>query len=315
VREDTKRAFPGLFHAFGPIGFRLPGNGARAAARIAPVTTLLRSAALQLRVAKRLAPRRGATLAERLGRLDDRLVFVVGSPRSGTTFLAGAIGSLPGFVDLGEVAPLKAAVPGLVALPREQAATRLRRILALARRVGLVGSVRGVEQTPELAHVVDVVHLAYPEARIVHIVRDGRDVVCSLLEKRWLRPQQGSADDAGIAYGSYARFWVEPERRDEFERVSDARRAAWAWRRYVSAARAASAPLVEIRYERLAESPDAVAEELASRLEVPPGPLADALRRAHAGSVGRYRSDLSEEQLADVLAESGPLLRELGYLT
>jgi len=278
------------------------------------VTALLRSAALQLRVAKRLAPRRGATLAERLGRLDDRLVFVVGSPRSGTTFLAGAIGSLPGFVDLGEVAPLKAAVPELVGLPREQAAARLRRILALARRVGLVGAVRGVEQTPELAHLADVVHLAYPEARIVHIVRDGRDVACSLLEKAWLRPERRSADDAGIAYGSYARFWVEPERRAEFEQVSDARRAAWAWRRYVAAARAASAPLVEIRYERMAASPDGVAEELAGRLDAPAGPLADALRRAHAGSIGRYRSDLSDDQLADVLAECGPLLRELGYV-
>ncbi|HXG75812.1 MAG TPA: hypothetical protein VNJ53_04515, partial [Gaiellaceae bacterium] len=54
-----------------------------------------------LRVARRLAPRRGGTLRERFGPLDERLVFVVGSPRSGTTFLAGAIGSVPGFLDLG----------------------------------------------------------------------------------------------------------------------------------------------------------------------------------------------------------------------
>jgi hypothetical protein len=49
------------------------------------VPGLVHSAALQLRVAKRLAPRRGATLRERVGRRDDRFVFVVGSPRSGTT--------------------------------------------------------------------------------------------------------------------------------------------------------------------------------------------------------------------------------------
>src|SRR5688572_9323693 len=181
----------------------------RVAARIAPVHSVLESTANQLRVAKRLAPRRGASFAERLGRLDDRLVFVVGSPRSGTTFLAGAIGSLPGFVDLGDVPPLKAAVPELVDLPPTEAARRLRRTLAVARRVGLVGAVRAVEQTPELAHLVDVVHRAYPEARIVHIVRDGRDVACSLLEKRWLRPRETRSDDAGIAYGAYARFWVE----------------------------------------------------------------------------------------------------------
>ena len=274
---------------------------------------LLESAVLQLRVAKRLAPRRGASLSERLGRLDDRLVFVVGSPRSGTTFLAGAIGSLPGFVDLGEVPPLKAAVPELITLPSEEAARRLRRILAIARRVGLVGAVRAVEQTPELAHLVDVVAVAYPEARIVHILRDGRDVVCSLLEKPWLRPEDGE-DDAGIAYGAYARFWVEPERREEFSRTSDARRAAWAWRRYVTAARAARFPVLELRYERMAEDPDGAARELAGYLDTPPSQLAGALRLAHRASIGRYRRDLSEEQLADVLAEAGDLLRELGYL-
>ena len=275
---------------------------------------LLESAVLQLRVAKRLAPRRGASLQERVGRLDDRLVFVVGSPRSGTTFLAGAIGSVPGFVDLGEVAPVKASVPELAALEPRQAAQRLRRILAVSRRVGLVGSVRAVEQTPELAHLVDVLPLAYPEARIVHIVRDGRDVVCSLLDKPWLRPSQTDADDAGIAYGAYARFWVEPERRREFEEASDARRAAWAWRRYVTAARSAGTHAHELRYEDVAAHPEEVAERLAAYLDAPVEPLAAALGRAHASSVGRYRRDLDDEQLADVEAEAGDLLRELGYL-
>ena len=40
---------------------------------------------------------------------------------------------------------------------------------------------------------------------------------------------------------------------------------------------------------------------------------AAALGRAHASSVGRYRTDLSAEQLADVEDEAGTLLRELGY--
>jgi len=277
------------------------------------VPGLLESAALQLRVAKRLAPRRGASLSERLGKLDDRLVFVVGSPRSGTTFLAGAIGSLPGFVDLGEVTPLKAAVPELAALEPNEAARRLRRILAIARRVGLVGAVRAVEQTPELAHLVHVLPIAYPQAKVVHLVRDGRDVVCSLLEKPWLRPDQAKADDAGIGYGSYARFWVEPERRREFETVSDARRAAWAWRRYVTAARAAGTRLLELRYEQIADAPDAAAQQLAAHVDAPAHELAAALRRAHGSSVGRYRRELSEEQLDEVLAEAGGLLRELGY--
>jgi hypothetical protein len=289
--------------------------GAAAAARIAAVTGLIESAALQLRVAKRLAPRRRASFAERFGRLDDRLVFVVGSPRSGTSFLAGALGALPGFVDLGEVAPLKAVVADLAALPPAEAARRLRRLLTVSRRVALVGSVRPIEQTPEVAFLVDAVALAYPDARIVHLVRDGRDVVCSLLEKGWLSASRSGEDDAGIAFGPYPRFWVEEERRDEFVTTGDARRAAWAWRRYVRSARSARTTPFELRYERLAEDPVIVSAELAAYLDAPQGELATVLRHARSASVGRYRRELSDEQLADVLAEAGDLLRELGYVT
>jgi hypothetical protein len=268
----------------------------------------------QLRVTKRLAFRRGAGFSERFGHLDDRLVFVVGSPRSGTTFLAGAIGSLPGFVDLGEVPAVKAAVPHLAALEPAEAARRLRRTLAVSRRAGLVGGVRPVEQTPELAHVVPALPLAFPDATIVHIVRDGRDVVCSLLEKPWLRREEVEVDDAGVPYGSYARFWVEPGRRAEFETASDARRAAWVWRAYATAARTAGVLLLEIRYEDLAVNPSAVAAKLAPALGSPLADLASALSRAHNTSVGRFRQHLSAEQLAEVEDEAGDLLRELGYL-
>ena len=137
--------------------------------------------------------------------------------------------------------------------------------------------------------------------------------MCSLLETSWLRQDQSKADDAGIAYGAYARFWVEPERREEFERASETRRAAWVWRRYVTAVRSAGVPLLELRYERLAQSPGVVAEDLAAFLGAPVAELAEALGRVHAESVGRWRQDLDVSQLADVTAEAGPLLAELGY--
>jgi Sulfotransferase family len=272
-----------------------------------------RSAELQLRAARHILPR--ARLSrQRFGRLDDRLVFVVGSPRSGTTFLAGALGSLPGFIDLGEVAPLKAAIPELAGEPAERAAPAVRRILTRARRLGLVGSLRPVEQTPETAFVLPAVLRAFPEARIVHVLRDGRDAACSLLARGWLRAGRGGTDDAGNRFGPEARFWVEPERYEEFAAVGDARRAAWAWRRYVSAVRDSGAPLVEVRYERLAADPGAVAADLAAALGTSEAPLTAALAEAHGASVGRYVRDLSADELADVLAECGNLLRELDYV-
>ena len=58
-----------------------------------------------------------------------------------------------------------------------------------------------------------------------------------------------------------------------------------------------------------------VASELAPRLDVSEQGLGAALGRVHGASVGRWTRDLSAEQVEDVLAEAGGLLRELGYVT
>jgi len=239
---------------------------------------------------------------------------VVGSPRSGTTFLAASLGAQPGLVDLGEVKPLKAAIPELAKLSEQEAAARFRRTLGLVRRLGLVGHLRGVEQTPETSFVLGAALQAYPAARAVHIVRDGRDVVCSLLERGWLAASREGSDDAGLAYGAHARFWVEPDRADEFRTASDARRAAWAWRRYVSAARSMPERVLEIRYEELVSEPATVAQQVSEYLDLEPEPLARSFSGAFDRSVGRWKKGLTPDQVRDVDDEAGDVLRELGYL-
>jgi hypothetical protein len=252
----------------------------------------LRRARLYGQAARVILPRgRGAGL-RRLGRLDERPIFVVGSPRSGTTFLARSLGSVPGLIDLGELAPLKAALPELAALSEEKAAARLRRIMALARRAGLVGSLRAVEQTPEGAFLLPAIRRACPQAGVVHVVRDGRDVVASLNQTGWLRAATTMHDDVGSRFGAAPRFWVEPAHTGEFASASDARRAAWAWRRYVSAVHEDPGARIEVRYERMVTAPAEVAKRLAAFLDLPAAPLARAMERARAGSVGRYARDL-----------------------
>ncbi len=265
------------------------------------------TAALYGRSAVRIARRR-----RRLGR-EGRLVFVVGSPRSGTTFTGSALGSLPGFVDLDEVQPWKAMIPGLLGRPEEEVAARLRSVLERVRRLGLATGLRGVEQTPETSFVLAAALRAYPEAVAVHVVRDGRDVVTSLVERGWLSTSRTGADDARQAYGAHARFWVEPGREAEFTEVSDATRAAWAWRRYVTAAQAVPARTVVVRYEELVADPAAAAAPVAERLGVAPGPVAEAFSAVHDRSAGRWRRDLTAEQLADVEREAGETLAALGY--
>jgi hypothetical protein len=216
-------------------------------------------------------------------------------------------------VDLGEVPAYKAGIPGLSAADRAVAASEIRRVLTLTRRLGLTGALRGIEQTPESAFVTAAIRAAFPQAVLVHVVRDGRDVVCSLLERGWLSAARAGGDDSGQPYGRHARFWVEPGRESEFERASDVRRAAWAWRRYVEAGRAAEVD-VEVAYERLASAREETAVRLASVLGISSDGLAAALGAAHAGSVGRFRTELDTAQVAEIEQEAGALLHTLRYL-
>ena len=261
------------------------------------------------RVAKRA--RRGGSRP--IARRENRMVFVVGSPRSGTTFVGNSLGSQPGFVDLGEVPLLKAAVPRIAGRSIEEQAREVRRLVQLVRNLGLVHGLRGVEQNPETSYVLQGALRAYPSAKAVHVIRDGRDVVCSLLERGWLGAGRAGSDDANQAYGAYARFWVEPARQHEFEEASEATRAAWAWRSYVTAARAAPERTIDLHYEALVADPEGEAKRVAEALDADPGPLAAAFGEVHADSIGRWRKDLTPEQLADVEAEAGVLLAELGY--
>ena len=268
---------------------------------------IARSTALYGRSAVRIARRR-----RKLGS-EERLVFVVGSPRSGTTFTGRALGSLPGFVDLDEVQPWKAAIPGLLGQPDDVAARRLRHILQRVRTLGLASGLRGVEQTPETSFVLAAALRAYPDALAVHVVRDGRDVATSLLERGWLSAERTGADDARLPFGPYARFWVEPGREQEFSEVSDATRAAWAWRRYVTAASAVPGRTAVVHYEQLVSDPAAAAAPVAERLGAEPGLVTAVFAEAHGTSAGRWRRDLTPEQLADVEREAGDALAALGY--
>jgi hypothetical protein len=243
----------------------------------------------------------------------ERPVFVLGSPRSGTSFVARSIGSVPGFADLGELGPWKAAIPTLIGADEQAAAAELRRMLERVRRYGLVRGLRAIEQSPETAFVLPAALRAYPQAAVVHMIRDPRDVAASLVQKGWLRAGRPGRDDVGEAYGEHARFWVEPERREEFDDASEARRAGWAWRRYVTAARAAPSSTVEVRYEALAADPDTESEPLAAHIGADPVLLGESLRGMHAESIGRWRRNLTREQVDEVEAEAGELMQELGY--
>jgi hypothetical protein len=71
--------------------------------------------------------------------------------------------------------------------------------------------------------------------------------------------------------------------------------------------------VLELRYESIAADPAAAALTLARHRDGDTRVLEQGLRRFTATSIGRYRRDLTPEQIADVEREAGPLLSELGY--
>lgn len=137
-------------------------------------------------------------------------VFVVGCPRSGTTLLQSFLAAHPSLVSFPETHLLyRVRPPGGAASPRAAGDPKaeLTRVAALvdhpgappaidppgslagtvaafvamadaaARRAGAAG---WVEKTPANLYAIDVVERFLPDARLVHIIRDGPSVVASL---------------------------------------------------------------------------------------------------------------------------------------
>ena len=174
-------------------------------------------------------------------------MFVVGSPRSGTSFTAGAIGDLPGVRRPRRGAAAEGGDPAISSSSprtsrRRRSATSLQRVRGLA----FVRSLRGVEQTPETAFVLPAALQAFPprpqctscataatwSARCSSAAGSARDAAPRATTRSCVRRPPALLGRARAAGGV---------RRS----VSDARRAAWAWRRYVTAARAAPGRTVE----------------------------------------------------------------------
>lgn len=251
----------------------------------------------------------------------ERHIVIGGTPRSGTTLVRRILDRHPALCCGPETSIL---LPGgmrieQVASAYRMPAVELREMMARSPSQGAFVDAfatryrrerdrgRWAEKTPLNVLCFDWVLERFPEARLVHVVRDGRDVVCSMRQhpdRRWvdgvevkeLRPQ--SVD-------SYMRRWVR-DTQAGIGRRGDPR-------------------YLEVRYEDLVAEPERVMRELVEALEEPwvPAILVDRTpsggKRAHAGSrittssVGRWRHDMTADEHRRVQAIGGDLLARLGY--
>jgi hypothetical protein len=263
--------------------------------------------------------------------LDPRLhrpIFIIGAPRSGTTFLGECIGRMPE-VSYHFEPRLTKAVAGRV-YDGSWSGRRSARVYRMSYSALLVTALQGgrrfADKTPENSFLVAFLAATFPGAQFVHIIRDGRDAAVSHAEKPWLTAAAAGDNrrgPAGQPRGPFPRWWVEPDRRQEFTAVSDIVRTAWCWRRFTEAALDGLAMLaadraMQVHYESVVSDPMGTAVSLGEFLGTSPAggqALRTGLARASRNSVGRWRKALDDQEITEVEQEIGPLLTRLGYLT
>ncbi len=254
-------------------------------------------------------------------------VFVLGAPRCGTTFLGRWIGAHPGFSYCHEPLLPKSLV-GLV-YRGSLGARGAKAVFAIsyALHLGTHGALRKrlVEKTPRNCTIARFLARAFDRSQFIHIVRDGRDAAASHLRTPWLADETASAPTwhpHRYVYGPHARFWVEPSRRDQFERSSQIRRIAWEWRRYNELTLALDRALpgrryLRVHYEDFSQRPDVTVRALTEYLDLCSGRLQEkgCLKAPifNPRSIGRWRRDLCTQDVAEYEREAGGLLQRLGY--
>ncbi len=176
------------------------------------------------------------------------------------------------------------------------------------------GKQRVAEKTPNNVFFFYHLHQMFPQSPLIHCIRDGRDVVCSLLTMNWINPETGKK----LPY------------------VENAENAAHYWVRSVAAGRASARNSSvknryhEIRYEDVVNEPEATLKELFDFLEEPWDPAVldfhltrrdlraessaqQVSQELYSYSAGRWTRDLKGEDKDTVKSIAGDLLIELGY--
>jgi Sulfotransferase family len=257
----------------------------------------------------------------------ERPIFLIGSPRSGTTFLGSCLSSLLEVSYHHEPIATKAAARYVYEneWSFRQAKVFYGSIYRWLLRIHGEGHLRFVEKTPRNCLVIPFLHQAFPNAQFIYLVRDGRDAALSHSQKPWLQAAMatsGKREPGGYLYGPYARFWVEPERRSEFEATSDLHRCIWNWRVFnqcaIATTRALPAQsLFKVTYESLVKAPEQVGQDILSFLGIENEQsrtlFIQALKQAHPDSVGAWRRELSSAQIQMMHEEANSPLIELGY--
>jgi LPS sulfotransferase NodH len=271
----------------------------------------------------------------------DRPAFIIGCARSGTSILGEAVAAHPRAIYLFEASDVWSGVIGERpdhrlreedATPSVVAAVRHELLEAAHEAARETGrhphDAVLVEKNPKHVIRIPFLNAVFPDARFLHIVRDGRDVTASLMFRnrgeRW-----GHLETPG---------WRELLARFPTQNHI---RCAHQWRDAMAIARHDVVALglkpdryLEVRYEDLVRDPKPVIARVLALLGLPDAAEVDAFLpriqdetagsyhakkqvrhyvEDHSRRVGRHEENFTPEELAEVEVVCRDMLRELGY--
>lgn len=245
-----------------------------------------------------------------------RPIFLVGCPRSGTSVSVKLLATHPDLDNWSEAGRVwdRAAYddPGADHAWGAERATeaemrRLHSRFEHHRRRS--GRPRFVNKHPRNSVRMDFIDRVFPDALYLHVIRDGRAVVNSIVSRTAREPYRQA-----IPFGDFCKppGWQDLLREDPVEQ------AALQWVTLVRHVRETGARLdgryLEYRYEDLCDFPRTVLADLFSfaGLRLSTSVLARLPERLWNEN-HKYRSHLSEDQIAVIERVGGDLLHELGY--
>jgi len=179
------------------------------------------------------------------------------------------------------------------------------------------GKPRWAEKTPHNVTVMVELGTIFPDARFLHVVRDGRDVACSLVTMNWMNPRTGQKVDYIQNIRNAARYWRDV--------VQSARQQA--------AHPSLAGRVLEVRYEALVADAEHTLRQVLQFVGEPWDPAVlsyhnekrrdepqeastlQASKPVYGSAVGRWRTEMTRDDKIAFKAEAGELLRELNYAT
>lgn len=255
-------------------------------------------------------------------------IFIIGSPRSGTTFLGKVIENVPSISYQFEP-PMTKYYSKLVynkEVNPKEADIFYKLIYTILHKFINKNGTRFAEKTPRNVFIAEFLYKIFPKAKFIYIYRDGRDVACSLLNKPWhLKKNENSMkrEPGGYLYGPFPHYYIEKDRHVEYYNTSDLHRCIWVWKNHAKEGIELEKNMphdvfFKIKYEELIGNPEKVVKNMLWFLneydDYSHQMAMEKARSANLSSIGRWNKELDEAQLEVIVNEAEDELRYYSYI-